>query len=122
MNAKAEFEKFVVEQMAGFGLVTIKKMFGGSAFYHRGIIFGMIIDDALFLKADDQSKSRFETEGLPPFTYQHKSGKQIAMAYWRAPERCLDDPDEMKEWCKLAFQAALRSQKPLKKAAKKKPK
>ena len=118
MSSKAEFEKFVVEQMAGFGPVTIKKMFGGSAFYHQGLIFGMIIDDALFLKADDQSKSKFASEGLPPFTYQHKSGKQIAMAYWRAPERCMDDADAMKEWCHLAYQAALRAQKPVKKRPK----
>ena len=122
MNAKAEFEKFVVDQMAGFGPITQKRMFGGLAFYHNGLIFGMVIDDALFLKADDQSKQRFEAENLKPFTYQHKSGKEIAMAYWRAPERCLDDPEEMTQWCGLAFQAALRSRKPVKKAVKKKPK
>ncbi len=62
MNAKAEFEKFVVDQMAGFGPITQKRMFGGLAFYHNGLIFGMVIDDALFLKADDQSKQRFEAE------------------------------------------------------------
>ena len=123
MSAKAEFENFVAEQVSAFGPITQKRMFGALAFYHQGLIIGMAIDDALYLKGDDQSKVKFEAEGLPQFTYGHKSGKQIGMTYWRAPERCLDDPDEMKDWCKLAYQAALRSQKPAQKpAAKKKPK
>ena len=116
MSAKAEFENFVAEQISAFGLITQKRMFGALAFYHQGMIIGMAIDDALYLKADDQSKSNFNAEGLPQFTYGHKNGKQIGMSYWRAPERCLDDPDEMKEWFKLACQAALRLQKPVKKA------
>ena len=81
MSAKAEFENFVAEQISAFGLITQKRMFGALAFYHQGLIIGMAIDDALFLKADHQSKSRFESEGLHQFTYGHKSGKQIGMSY-----------------------------------------
>jgi DNA transformation protein and related proteins len=114
MSAKADFKNFVAEQISAFSQITQKRMFGALAFYHQGLIIGMAIDDALYLKADDQSKSSFETEGLPQFTYGHKGGKQIAMSYWRAPERCLDDPDEMKAWCKLAYGAALRAKKPIK--------
>ena len=119
MSAKAEFENFVAEQISAFGPITQKRMFGALAFYHQGLIIGMAIDDALYLKADDQTKSGFESEGLPQFTYGHKSGKQIGMSYWQAPERCLDDPDEMKAWCSLAYQAALRAKKPEKKTTKK---
>ena len=119
MNAKAEFENFVAEQISAFGPINQKRMFGALAFYHHGVIIGMAIDDALYLKADDQTKSSFESEGLPQFTYGHRSGKQIGMSYWKAPERCLDDPDEMKIWCKLAYQAALRAKKPEKKQIKK---
>ena len=122
MSAKAEFENFVAEQISVFGKITQKRMFGALAFYHQGLIIGMAIDDALYLKADDQSKSNFETEGMSQFTYGHKSGKQIGMSYWRAPERCLDDPDEMIEWCKLAYEAALRAKKPTNKSPLKKAK
>ena len=120
MSAKAEFENFVAEQISVFGKITQKRMFGALAFYHQGLIIGMAIDDALYLKADDQSKSNFEAEGMSQFTYGHKDGKQVGMSYWCAPERCLDDPDEMKEWCKLAYQAALRAKKPTNKSPLKK--
>ena len=122
MSAKAEFENFVAEQISVFGKITQKRMFGALAFYHQGLIIGMAIDDVLYLKADDHSKSIFETEGMSQFTYGHKSGKQIGMSYWRAPERCLDDPDEMIEWCKLAYEAALRAKKPTNKSPLKKAK
>ncbi len=111
MSPKAEFENFVAERISAFGSIHQKRIFGALAFYHQGLMIGMAIDDALYLKADDQTKSSFESEGLPQFTYSHKSGKQIGMSYWRAPERCLDDPDEMTIWCKLAYQAALRAKK-----------
>ena len=90
MTAKAEFENFVAEQISAFGKITLKRMFGALAFYHQGLIIGMAIDDALYLKGDEQSKPKYESENLPQFTYGHKGGKQIAMSYWRAPERCLD--------------------------------
>ena len=106
----------VLEQMAGFGTVTTKKMFGAVTLYHAGLIFGMVNDDLLYLKADDTSKADFESEGLDQFTYESKNGS-TSMSYWRAPERCLDDADEMKLWARKAFAAAQRSQKPAKKKA-----
>jgi len=36
------------------------------------------------------------------------------MSYWRAPEACLDDPEEMTLWARKAFAAALRARKPAK--------
>ncbi len=102
----------VLEQMAGFGAVTTRKMFGAVALYHVGLIFGMVDDDVLYLKGDDVLKPEFEKENLGQFTYESKSGGRTAMSYWRAPERCLDDESEMKLWCHKAYEAALRTQKP----------
>jgi DNA transformation protein and related proteins len=102
----------VLEQMAGFGAVTTRKMFGAVALYHAGLIFGMVDDDLLYLKGDEVLKPEFETENLGQFTYENKSGGRTAMSYWRAPERCLDDESEMKLWCRKAYEAALRAQKP----------
>jgi DNA transformation protein and related proteins len=110
----------VLELMAEFGPVTTRKMFGAIALYHAGLIFGMVDDDVLYLKGDDVLKPEFEKENLSQFTYESKSGGRTAMSYWRAPERCLDDGDEMKLWCGKAYQAALRSQKPKTKAKKSK--
>ena len=31
------------------------------------------------------------------------------MSYFRSPERCLDDADEMAAWCRVAFGVALKA-------------
>jgi DNA transformation protein len=87
-------------------------MFGGAGIYRDGIMFALVADEALYFKADELTKGEFEAEALTPFAYSTKNGTNTIMSYWRAPERCLDDPQEMAEWAKKAWEAALRARKP----------
>src|SRR5262245_61682822 len=112
MAASAGFLDFIKEQLSGFGPVTTRRMFGGAGIFRDGLMFALIADETLYLKADDVSQGEFEARSLPPFTYGTKDGKRTVMSYWRAPEACLDDRDEMTEWAHKAFAAALRAQKP----------
>jgi DNA transformation protein and related proteins len=116
MSVSASFKEFLIDQMAGFGPVTIRSMFGGAGVYHGGVMFALIDDEVLYLKADNTTKAAFVAENLSQFTYLAKGGKKMEMAYWRIPERCFDDPDEMAKWCRVAYGVALNA------AAKKKPK
>lgn len=109
MTTSAQFIGFLKEQMAGFGEVTSKRMFGGAGLYRDGLIFALIVEDTLYLKADEQSRGQFEAEGLGPFTYGTKLGERTITSYWRCPERCLDDADEMTRWCRAAHGAARRA-------------
>jgi len=111
MSGKSAFTDFLKEQMAGFGLVRVKRMFGGAGIYHDGLMFALVADDVLYLKADEDTKSAFESEGLGPFVYEAKGGKKAVMSYWRAPERCLDDIDEMADWCRSSHAVALKAAK-----------
>ena len=85
-------------------------MFGGAGVYCNGTMFGLIDDDALYLKVDDTNRPDFQAEGLRPMVYDAK-GKPIEMSYWRAPERLLDDPDEMLDWARKAVAVSLRTRK-----------
>ncbi len=116
MSTSAEFIAFVTEQMAGFGPVSVRRMFGGAGVFRDGLMFALIADDTLYFKADVTNEADFKAEGLSPFTYQTKRNPRTVMAYWRAPERCLDDPDEMANWCRKALKVAVKSAKPAKKA------
>ncbi|MFN3627801.1 MAG: TfoX/Sxy family protein [Parvibaculum sp.] len=114
MSVSAEFLEFVTEQMAGFGPVSVRRMFGGAGVFRDGLMFALIADEALYFKADASSESAFKAEGLGPFTYQTRHNPRTVMSYWRAPERCLDDPDEMADLCRKAYAVALKSAKPAK--------
>ncbi|QIG50776.1 TfoX/Sxy family protein [Nordella sp. HKS 07] len=116
MPASAEFLAFIKEQLADFGPVSVRRMFGGAGIFRDGLMFALVADEMLYLKADAISQGDFEALALPPFSYDSKGGKRTVMAYWRAPEACLDDRDEMTEWAGKAYGAALRAHKPAKRA------
>lgn len=90
------------ELFAPLGVVTIKKMFGGASIYADGVLFALVDDDVLYLKADGATKARYESEGLKPFTYEGQTGP-VSMSYWRAPERLYDEPDDMLAWAREAI-------------------
>jgi DNA transformation protein len=114
MAATAEYLDFIKEQLSGFGPVRVRRMFGGAGIFREGLMFALIAQETLYLKADDASRGDFEALSLPPFTYGAKGGKRTVMSYWRVPEVCLEDRDEMAEWAQKAFAAALRAQRPAK--------
>jgi DNA transformation protein len=111
----SEFTDFLIEQMAGFGGVIARRMFGAAGLYRDGVMFALVADDVLYLRVDDAIRSDFEAEGLDSFSYQTRTGRKAVMSYMRAPERCMEDSDEMAEWCRKAYEAALRAGKPARK-------
>ncbi len=112
MATSGEYLDFIKEQFSDFGPVTVRRMFSGAGIYHDGLMFALIAQDTLYLKADDASQGEFEALNLPPFSYVAKGENKVIMSYWRAPEACLDDRDEMTQWARKAYAAALRNRKP----------
>lgn len=104
------FQEFLEEQFAPLGGVSIKSMFGGLGVFRDGVMFGLVADDTLYFRVDEENRTRFEAEGSEAFVYNGKT-KQTAMPYWRAPERLFDDSDEFTEWAEDAIAAAGRNQK-----------
>lgn len=107
MTASDGFIELLKDSLRGLGPVSVRRMFGGAGVYADGVMFGLVADDTLYLKADDATKRAFEAEGQVPFVYEGR-GKVIAMSYWRIPERLLDDPDEMVDWARTALGVARR--------------
>ena len=99
----------IQELFSAFGLVTVRRMFGGAGIYADGTMFGLLADGVIYLKADERNAPAFERESLPPFTYATKDGKRGVMSYRRMPERLYDDPDELATWARDALAAAQRT-------------
>lgn len=106
----SEFVNFLVEVFEEFGEINSRKMFGGYGIYHDGLMFGLVADDELYLKADKVSLGFFEERGLEPFKYI-KNNKAMKMSYYLAPEEIYDERDAAKEWADRAYEAAQRSKK-----------
>lgn len=106
MTASEGFKDFIKDQLGAFGSVRIRNMFGGAGVYAGDVMFGLIAADTFYLKADETTKAAFEEEGMRPFAYTAKGGKSVAMSYWEAPPRLLEDPGELAEWAREAHRIA----------------
>jgi DNA transformation protein len=103
------FIDLLQDQLRGMGPVSVRRLFGGAGLYAAGTMFALVSDETLYLKADETTRADFEAEGMQPFSYATKDGRNTLMSYWRAPERLFDDPDEMLAWATRALAAAKRS-------------
>ena len=94
-----------------FGPVSIRRMFAGAGVYRDGVFFALATSDGgIYLKCDAEIEDRFRAAGSSPFIYG-RDKRKITMSYWSLPNEALDDPDALKEWAELAYQAALRSRR-----------
>ena len=100
------FHAFVEELFAGFGPVRIKRMFGGAGIYAGEVMFGLIDDETIYLKADEALKGELAAEGSVAWVYSRAPGKWEETSYWRLPETALDDPDEAAAWARKALAVA----------------
>src|SRR5262245_7563513 len=108
MAGESEFLAHVLELLAPLGRVTARRMFGGYGLYCDGVFFGIILDNTLYLKADDRNRGEFERAGSEIFSYSRR-GKRATLNFYRAPEHAMDTPHLMLSWGRSALAAALRS-------------
>jgi DNA transformation protein len=109
-----EFISFLLELLEPLGSVEAKSMFGGFGIYRQGLMFALVSEDTLYLKADEVNRSEFEGKRLPRFTYERR-GKTLSMSYYQAPPEAMDNAETLCGWAQKAYDAAVR-------AAQKKPK
>src|SRR6202047_2061991 len=100
---------FLIDLFAHFGPVTLRRMFSGFGISADGTNFALALRGGLYLRADEQSIPRFETEGAKPFQYQTRTRTVTVGSYWQLPERLYDDPQELTEWARAALAAAQRA-------------
>jgi DNA transformation protein len=101
------FREFVLDQLAGLGEVAPRAMFGGVGLYCRGLFFGIVAGDRLYLKVDDSTRGDFEAAGEKPFRpYPHRSG---TMQYYSVPVAILESAPDLVRWAGKAVGVAARA-------------
>jgi DNA transformation protein len=108
MVASHGFAEFLRDQLAPLGRITTRRMFGKTGVFCNGLMLGMVTNDTLYFGVDDHNREIFkEAQSAPPLSYE-KKGASIDLAFWRAPERLLDEPEELVTWAQAALAAARR--------------
>lgn len=109
MPTKDAFAAYCAELLSGLGSVRVKKMFGGHGVYLDDVFIAIVSGETLYLKADAETRGRFQAAGCDEFTYTAKGGTRKSLGYWSAPAEAMDSPALMFPWAMLALQAALRA-------------
>jgi len=107
LKVSAGFKSFVLDQLEELGDVTPRSMFGGVGLYHRGVFFGIVARDTLYLKVGDSNLADYEQAAMEPFRpYPNRSGK---MRYYSVPLDVLENAAELAAWSRKAIAVAASS-------------
>jgi DNA transformation protein and related proteins len=109
MPSSSPYVEFLKEQFSSLGDITARAMFGGYALYCDGIVFGLVADNALYLKADDENRPRFTERRLKAF--KPFPDRDEVMSYYEAPADIFEDTDAMRDWCAASVEAGKRGAK-----------
>jgi DNA transformation protein and related proteins len=98
------FKSFVLDQLGELGDVTPRSMFGGVGLYQRGVFFGILARDTLYMKVDDRNRREYEDAGMKAF--KPYPGRGGTMRYYSVPLEVLESPIELAEWARKSVAAA----------------
>jgi len=104
MANSPSFVDHALDLLTLVGPVEARRMFGGHGVYARGVMFGLLDDDELFLKTDVESRPRFVEAGCRMWVYPGSD----ETSYWRPPDEAHEDAESMLAWARLGLEAALR--------------
>lgn len=91
------------------GSVRSRRMFGGHGIYHGSLMFALVADDVLYMKADEETRAVFKAAGSSPFVYAGKDGRRVTISYWEMPPEGFESPTVAERWATLALDAARRA-------------
>jgi len=103
MAVSDEFVEYVVERLSGWGEVSVRRMFGGAGLYRGGTMFGLVVDDVVYLKVDDSNRDDFVQAGSAPFEPYPDKIKTTIRTYYEIPAEVLEDPAELARWAQRSW-------------------
>ncbi|ABW65975.1 TfoX/Sxy family protein [Desulfosudis oleivorans] len=109
MPVSNEFLIFVLDQLAEWGGVTARKMFGGAGLYRDGRMFGLIAGDVVYLKVDDSNREAFVRAGSSAF--KPFADKPVSLSYYEVPPDVLEVPEELIDWAARSLAVQSRKKK-----------
>jgi DNA transformation protein len=111
MPVAAAYLQYVLEQLERLGRMSSRRMFGGVGLYCGDLFFGLIDDDTLYFKVNDDTRADYESRGMKPFR-PYKDKPEVSMTYYTVPVDVLDDPEEIVTWARRSVAVAAATAKP----------
>ncbi len=106
MPVSSDYLNYVLEQLVGLPGVSARRMFGGVGLYCDELFFGLISNDVLYLRANDDNRADYTARGMSQFR-PYADRPQLSMTYYETPADVLEDPAQLVMWAQRSVAAAL---------------
>ena len=104
MTVTNHFLLHAVESMSHVAPVSFRRIFNGYGIYHQGVQFAIVINDRLYFRADDYSRSLYIAKHMTPFL---PSAIGVSESnFFQLPDEVLAQPAELIFWMRIAVEAA----------------
>lgn len=98
------FVDFLLDQLDEVPDVRAQAMFGGRGLYSGDLFFGIVFNDILYFKVNEQNRNDYVRAGMRPF--KPYRDRPMTMQYYQVPAAVVEDADELCRWARRAIAAA----------------
>ena len=120
MPVSSDYRAYVLEQLAGLAGLSARRMFGGVGLYCEELFFGLIDNDTLYLRVNDDNRADYTARGMSQFR-PYADRPELSMSYYEAPADVLEDAAQLVSWARRSVAAAMAAAKPARAAKTAKP-
>ena len=106
MTVSSDFLAYVLEQLAGLAGLSARRMFGGVGLYCEELFFGLIDNDTLYLRVNDDNRADYTARGMSQFR-PYADRPELSMSYYEAPADVLEDPAQLVSWARRSVAVAM---------------
>ncbi|OZY87238.1 hypothetical protein CBP51_09725 [Cellvibrio mixtus] len=103
MSLSNAYLDYVIASLSRVAEVAYRRIFNGAAVYHHGVQFALIVNDRLYFRADDCSRSLYEQQGMHSL---QPRGVTVQSDFYQLHDSLLDEPDELRHWVRIAIDAS----------------
>ena len=120
MPVSSDYLAYVLEQLAGLAGLSARRMFGGVGLYCEELFFGLIDNDTLYLRVNDDNRADYTARGMSAFR-PYADRPELSMSYYEAPADVLEDAAQLVSWARRSVAVAMAAAKPARAAKTAKP-
>ena len=106
MTVSSDFLAYALEQLAGLAGLSARRMFGGVGLYCEELFFGLIDNDTLYLRVNDDNRADYTVRGMGPFR-PYADRPELSMSYYEIPADVLEDAAQLVSWARRSVAAAM---------------
>lgn len=102
MSAQPQLAEHVIDQLADWGEVRARRMFGGVGLFHEARMFGLIFSGQLYFRVN---RAAAEADSERAFGYQ-RGQRWVRLPYLRIDAEALEHPEALARLADAAWLAA----------------